>query len=155
MNDSPRIAVATLFFPENCSYWTFGILHKALVSGLNRSRIELLADGGFYRPRFSVSVCTVSREDRNRTCESMRHTLEELGLRGQSTMAVSRAGDSWITIHGLGVGGINFADAFMKAEDIGAARTEIQAKGGNAEAAWASFLEEWQRRYPIEPAESQ
>jgi len=147
-NVQAYIAVAVVWYPEAFNLPANVILKNALEAGLRRKPVRIAAHGGYFKNVFSVSVFTIDPAEKASALKALKETLAELKLLELSTIAVRTAEEIWLTIHGLGIGGMTFDQTFLRSEDIAAAKAESESLRVHAEFMWKAFIEDWKRTHP-------
>lgn len=123
---SAKIAVAILTFGEKASVLFCWTCWNVLVAGLRRNSVAVVESMPVYNENWIAAIITIPASQRAAAQASVKATLTELDLLAQSTIAMDRAGESWFTVHGVGVGGIRFEAGFLRPELLDASIAAMQ-----------------------------
>jgi hypothetical protein len=143
---SAQIAVAVLSFPEHMTAGFSFTIGNALCAGLRRDSVPVIEHGSFFKSIFSVSVLTVPWALRGEAVESIKAALTELVLLDAATIATQTADDSWLCIHGLGLGGITFDQAFLRPEDIQQCKADLEKFRADSALMWRFAIDQLKAR---------
>ena len=131
------VAVFSRVMPEPFNHLAHTLLASAIRTALHCDEVHN-EHCSFFRPEFSVHLITVNTESQAQAAISaIKQALASLECLDFSDIATFTAEGVWVTIHGLGIGGTNFAKAFLKPEDRAAWAKEAEARSAVA----AVFLE--------------
>jgi hypothetical protein len=127
-NEPARIVVAVIWLQDGFTSSGHHILYNALLSGVRRKGVAVETFGAYFKSIFSVSSFALHPSAQAAALEAIKGTLQELDLLPLATIAIRTAEQIWLTIHGIGIGGMNFEKAFLQPADMALAHEQARER---------------------------
>lgn len=124
--ETARIGVALVTFPMPWNMMGSCVFYNALCAGLSRDGIGPVNSKWGFKDTWTVAMFDVASAARNSAIASIKRTLDELLFLDLAKIAIHTAEETWLTVHGLGAGGIEFGDLYVNSDFGMANRAELE-----------------------------
>lgn len=124
---SAQIAAGIIIAPDAPSVMLAKTILNALASGIRRESVPVLGEYFIFNSALTTCVVSVPWPMRGEAVKAVKQALAELGLLDIASVAMETAEVPFLTVHGFGLGGIKFEEAFIRAEDCKSTVAALQA----------------------------